>query len=393
MQSIVMNKSNHKIVILANKYPNFLEPNVNVFTQQIVWCFAERGYECIVICPVAINYKRQNYKFPSKRVEKTETGKEINIYHPKYIGLGQNGKTALRIRVRFTTEAYIDACEAVLKKMDLKNVVLFAEFLCPSGVAASILGKKYGLKAYMQCGEAIYQGDIRYGNSILKSKLLDGLNGVIAVSGHNKNYLVDAGVIDQERIIVLPSGYRKDRIFQRDKIEARKRLGLPLDKFIVGFCGSYDERKGVLRLQKAIDEIADESIVFAAVGKGEKVPTSKKCVWTGPINHKELAWFYSSIDVFAFPTYNEGCCTAIVEAIACGCPIISSDRSFNYEICDETNSLLIEPDDIDAMKENIIKIKNDKELRMKLSSGSLEKAKELSLDNKAQRVLQYMGIE
>ena len=243
----------------------------------------------------------------------------------------------------------------------------------------------------MQSGEATYQGDRKYGN-IKLAKLLNGLTGVIALSGQNKDYLVETGVVPADKVIILPSGYRKDRIFPRDKIESRKKFGLPIDKFIVGFCGSYDERKGVLRLQKAIDMIDDSEVVFAACGKGDCMPTSEKCVWTGPINHKELAYFYSALDVFAFPTYNEGCCTAIVEAIACGCPIVSSDRSFNYDICDSSNSILIDPDDIIGINDSILYLKNNKSEIDRLVEGSIKKSEGLSLDEKAKKVICFMDV-
>lgn len=380
------------IIVLANKYPNPVEPNVNVFTQQITWSFADLGLKCVVICPNAINY---NKKFKELKVfykEKTEKGNTVRIYRPRYFGLGQDGDKFQKLRVSFTTKMYMKAVEEVLKELDFSKAVLFAEFLCPSGVAASLLGKKFKIRSYMQCGEATYQGDKKYGNDKLANKLLVNLTGVIALSGQNRDYLVNAGVVPKEKIIILPSGYRKDRIYPRDKAESRRKLGLPEDKFIAGFCGSYDERKGVLRLQKAIDEIEDQDICFAACGKGECFPTSKKCVLTGPIDHKDLAYFYSALDVFAFPTYNEGCCTAIVEAIACGCPIISSDRAFNYEICDTSNSILINPDDIGAMKNSILSLKNNKEELKRLSQGSLRMAKGLSLDEKAKKVVNFMGI-
>lgn len=378
------------VVILANKYPNTIEPNVNVFTQQITWSFADHDAECIVICPVAVNYNKKNRFLPFFEEEASESGRKIKVYRPKYLGLGQDGKNAQKARVAITTALYIQAVEKILKKLQITNLVLFAEFLCPAGVAASVLGKKYGIPAYMQCGEATYQGEEKYGNKKLREKLLNGLTGVIALSGQNRDFLVDAGVVPGEKIIVLPSGYRKDRIYSRDKVEARKRLNLPQNKFIVGFCGSYDDRKGVLRLEKAVDLIKDPDVCLAACGKGKLEPTSEKCVLKGPIHHSELAWFYSAVDVFAFPTYHEGSCTAIVEAIACGCPIISSDRSFNYEICDATNSILIDPDDIEGMAENILKLKNDVQLRNKLSAGSLKMAKGLSLDDKAKKVLAFM---
>ena len=379
------------IIVLANKYPNNTEPNINVFTQQITWSFSDLGYKCIVICPTAVNYKKGNKSIPEHTVETTEKGNEIEVFRPRYYGLGQDGSKLQKTRVAITTGEYIRAVEKIIKKIDLGKTVLFAEFLCPSGVAASKLGEKYGLKSYMQCGEATYQGDKKYGNRKL-ARLLDSLTGVIALSGQNKDYLTGAGVVPEEKIIILPSGYRRDRIYPRDKMIARERLGFPKDKFIAGFCGTYDDRKGVLRLQKAIDMIDDPNICFAAVGYGKNVPDSPKCIWTGPINHDELAWFYSSIDVFAFPTYHEGSCTAIVEAIACGCPIISSDRSFNYDICNESNSILIDPDDIERLKESIVLLKNNAEERERLSAGSLEMSKGLSLDDKAQKIMQFMGI-
>ncbi|MBR3873233.1 MAG: glycosyltransferase [Clostridia bacterium] len=379
------------IIILANKYPNAVEPNVNVFTQQIAWSFADQGCRCIVICPLALNYDKRNKTLPQSETETTEKSNTVQVYRPYYLGLGQESKKLQKFRVAVTTRAYIAAAEKVLRMLNLTDAVLFAEFLCPAGVAASVLGKKYNVRSFMQCGEATYQGDKKYGNQKLRDKLLCHLTGVIALSGQNRDYLVNAGVVPNEKVIILPSGYRRDRIYQRDKLQARKKLGLPEDKFIVGFCGSYDVRKGVLRLEKAVDMIEDPDVCLAAVGRGTCMPTSPKCVWTGTINHEELAWFYSAVDVFAFPTYNEGCCTAIVEAIACGCPIISSDRPFNYEICNPTNSILIDPDDIEAMKNSILLLKNNPELRQSLSEGSLQMSQSLSLDEKAQRAIEFMN--
>ena len=380
------------IIILANKYPNIYEPNVNVFTQQVAWALLEADINVTIICPNPINYRKQNINIPFKSVEHNEQGNKLTNYRPKYVGMGQEVEHMQKLCVDVTTKMYINAVNRILKNRNLENTVLFAEFLCPSGVAASVLGKKYRVNSYMQIGEATYQGDKKYGNERLK-KLLEPLTGVIALSGYIRDYLLNANIIDQNKITILPSGYRKNRIYKRDKVEARKKLGLPLNKFIVGFCGSFDDRKGILRLEKAIDGITDNNVVLAACGKGKCSPESKKLVWNGPINHEDLAWFYSALDVFAFPTYYEGCCTAIVEAMACGCPIISSDRSFNYEICDESNSILIEPDDISAMRKAILTLKNDENIQISMSKASLRKSKDLSLDKKATKMIEFMNLK
>lgn len=377
------------LVILANKYPNLIEPNVNVFTQQVAWALLDNEINITVICPNPLNYCKDNKLLPYYSIESNESGKKLEIYRPRYFGLGQDRNFMQKLCVDITTKMYIKAVDSVLKKMCLDDTVILAEFICPSGVAASLLGKKYNINSYMQVGEATYQGDKKYGNIKLNKKL-ESLCGVIALSGYIRDYIINANIFEKNKIIIIPSGYRKNRIYKRDKNIARDKFNLPRDKFIVGFCGSFDDRKGILRLEKAIDSIDDQNIVLAACGKGELMPTSKKLVWNGPINHEELGWFYSAIDVFAFPTFFEGCCTAIVEAIACGCPIITSDRSFNYEICDKNNSILIEPTDIEAMKNAILEIKNDKNRREEMSKSSLKKAKNLSLDIKAKKMIDFM---
>lgn len=381
-----------QLVVIANKYPNEIEPNVNVFTQQVTWSIADEEVECIVICPMPINYNAKYAKLPYRAIEKTGLGTEVVVYRPKYFGLGIQGEALQKQRVSITTKLFTNAVEQVLKEIGISNSVLLAEFMCPTAVCASYLGKKYGIRSYMQYGTALYYGNEFYGNERL-AKLLENLDGVIALSGYNKLHLTENKVIPEEKIIILPSGYRKDRIYKRDKVEARKKLGLPLNNFIVGFCGSFDDRKGILRLEKAIDGITDNNVVLAACGKGKCAPKSKKLVWNGPINHEDLAWFYSALDVFAFPTYYEGCCTAIVEAMACGCPIISSDRSFNYEICDESNSILIEPDDISAMRKAILTLKNDENIQISMSKASLRKSKDLSLDKKATKMIEFMNLK
>lgn len=384
-----MKAEHKKIVIVANKYPNVLEPNVCVFIQQLVWSFADMGYDCNVVVPLPINLNREYRNIPYCVVENTERGTAVKVYHPQYISMGQSGATLQKQRVLFTTKMFERAVDSVIKKMDRTPDVLYSHFLCPAGVTVSRLGKKYGIPAYMAHGEALYAGNEKYGNKRLAQELT-GLNGVIAVSSQNKQYVVDAGIVKPEIVDIFPNGYREERFFPRDKAEARERFGFPQCEFIVGMCGSFDERKGVLRLQKAVDQIPD--VYFACAGKGEQNPSSEKCLWAKPVNNDELPYFYSALDAFVLPTQNEGCCNAIVEAIACGCPIISSDRAFNADICDHTNSLLVDPDNVDEIRNAILRVKEDNNLRQSLGEGSLRKSKELTLNARARRILTFMNL-
>lgn len=378
-----------EILILANKYPNPVEPNICVFIQQLVWEFADLGYSCSVIAPLAVNLNLKYKEIEEVSYEKTENNNKIVVYRPKYLSLGQGDGLAQKLRVSITTALYETAAIRVIKKYKIPFDTVYSHFLCPSGVVASRLGKKYHVPAFMAHGEALYAGDEKYGNKRL-AKELTGLKGVIAVSSQNRDYVVDAGIVKSDIVGVFPNGYRKERFYPRNKTESRKKFNFPENAFIVGMVGSFDERKGVLRLQEAVDQISNA--YFACAGKGEQNPSSEKCLWAKPVNNDELPYFYSALDAFVLPTQNEGCCNAIVEAIACGCPIISSNRTFNADICDCTNSLLVNPDNVDEIRNAILRIKEDSIFRQSLEEGSLRKSKELTLNERARRILTFMNL-
>lgn len=378
-----------EILILANKYPNPIEPNICVFIQQLVWEFADLGYSCSVIAPLAVNLNLKYKEIEEVSYEKTENSKKIVVYRPKYLSLGQGDGLAQKLRVSITTALYETAAIRVIKKYKIPFDTVYSHFLCPSGVVASRLGKKYRVPAFMAHGEALYAGDEKYGNKKL-AKELTGLKGVIAVSSQNRDYVVDAGIVKSDIVGVFPNGYRKERFYPRNKTESRKKFNFPENAFIVGMVGSFDERKGVLRLQEAVDRISN--VYFACAGRGEQNPSSEKCLWAKPVNNDELPYFYSALDAFVLPTQNEGCCNAIVEAIACGCPIISSNRTFNADICDRTNSLLVNPDNVDEIRNAILRIKEDSIFRQSLEEGSLRKSKELTLDERARKILAFMNL-
>src|SRR5699024_7768166 len=141
----------------------------------------------------------------------------------------------------------------------------------------------------------------------------------------------------EDKIKVIPNGFRPERFYPRSKIESREKFGLPKDKFIVAFVGSFDHRKGSRRLDEAVDQL--DSVYSIYAGKGEMPPQSTKCLYQNTVNNEDLPYFYSAADAFVLPTLNEGCCNAIIEAMACGLPIVSSNRPFNDDILDESCSI------------------------------------------------------
>ena len=138
----------------------------------------------------------------------------------------------------------------------------------------------------------------------------------------------------------------------------------------------------------------DKTIKSVFIGKPIEGQTRKpKCngtLFCGTLPHKEVAKYLNAADVFVLPTLAEGCSNSIVEAMACGLPIISSDLAFNWDILDETNSILINPMNVDEISNSIIKLKDSPHLRQSMSASSLIKTKELTIEIRVKKIIDFI---
>lgn len=375
-----------KICIITNKYPNPLEPNILVFVQQLVWEFADQGIDCCVVAPLPVNINPKYLNFPYKKIERTDKGNEVKIFMPKYIGFGQSNIFGLNPS-KLTTNNFTSAVSRVIKNMEQLPDAVYGHFITPAGIAAARIGEDFDIPSFMAYGEATLNTIKHFGIENTK-KELSKIDGIVAVSSKNKNTLVSTGIVEDNKIEVFPNGYRPERFYPRDKIKSREKFDLPYDKFIVSFVGSYDNRKGIKRLEKAIEELED--VYFISAGQGALEPNSNKCLYSGRVDNENLPDFYNASDIFVLPTLNEGCSNAIVEAIACGLPIISSDLPFNNEILDDTNSISVDPRSIEQIKIAINLLYKDRERLQRLHFGSLEKSKYLTLETRANNILNFI---
>ena len=369
-----------KICFLAGEYPTPEKPKSAVFYQNLINEFAKMNIECRVIHPYAINYNIKKTKL--KRVDNYK----VEVYRPKTITLGAK-------KIGKWNTAYATAClytysvKNILNQMNWKPDIFYAHFISPAGVIAAKLSKEMGIPAFIAYGESEPWSINTIGINRCK-RLLNSINGFISVSSKNKNDLINLNISDEYKVKVFPNAINNEIFYERDKTQARNKLGWSNDKFIVSFVGHFNDRKGVLRLEEAVKDIPNVYVAYA--GSGDLEPKSKNMIFCGNVSPDLMPWFLSASDVFVLPTLNEGCCNAIIEAMACGLPIISSDREFNYDILSNDNSILINPENIEDIKSAIIKLRDDESLRKSLKENSLKTSYRLRLKERSRNILEWM---
>lgn len=76
--------------------------------------------------------------------------------------------------------------------------------------------------------------------------------------------------------------------------------------------------------------------------------------------------------------------------MACGLPVISSNLPFNWDVLDETNSIMVDPENIDEIAHAIKCLHDDVPLRERLAVGALRKAESLTIDQRSKAIVEFV---
>ena len=375
---------------VAGNYPTETR-QVHVFLENIVTKLVDKGEECTVIAPqsyVAYFLKKGIRRdIVSERI--TPGGSKYTVYSPLYIVLP---KIKIGELSTLDLQRWIiyKALKRIYQKNDINADLIYSHFV-RIGMSGVRLAKELGIPSFIANGEADTYAEIKMNSKSLLKQTLKDATGIISVSTKNKNEIAklsgnDSKVLEKTSVIVNAAD--NDRFYQKDKIEIRKKMGWPLDAFVIAFTGSFIERKGVKKLSNVLDRFDDVYSIF--MGVGDEKPTCKNILHCGRVKNAEMNDFLNAADVFVLPTQAEGCSNAIVEAILCGLPVISSDREFNYDILDESCSILIDPNSEEDIYKAIKELKENDAYREKLRNGAIERSKMLSLNYRVERIQSFI---
>ena len=374
------------ICVISEGYP-FESDSWFSFVEQIVKAFCKNGVRCTVISPQSITKAliRKKKVRPVEWTQHTEYG-DIAVYQPYYFSVGSKCPVFLN---NIVYDDYIKSVVKIYKKKHLDADRFYGHFW-RSGIVAARLARKYNKPAFIACGEST----ISLFDRITREKYqedLDRIEGIISVSSENQRECERLGLLRGKKVTVIPNGIDGNSFKVFDKTRARDMIGAKSSDFIVAFVGAFIDRKGPNRVAQAITSVGDD-IKSVFIGKGALQPACEGILFKGALKHEDIPIFLNAADIFVLPTLAEGCCNAIIEALACGLPVISSALPFNDDILNDDYSIRVDPTNIEEIATAIKRLKDDPSLRLLMSENARQFAAGLDINNRAQKILDFMNM-
>jgi UDP-glucose:(heptosyl)LPS alpha-1,3-glucosyltransferase len=187
------------------------------------------------------------------------------------------------------------------------------------------------------------------------------LKMVIANSQQVKDEVIRHFRLPPERIRVVYNGldhqvFRPAGAAQRR--QERQRLGAPEEDGIILFAGSGFARKGLAYLFESCSRLKDNRLHLWVVGKGRvgryqalarQLGVAGRVRFWGP--QDEMAPFYQAADLLALPTLYDPCSNVVLEALGCGCPVITTAANGAAEFITpgDNGEVISRPDDIGVL--------------------------------------------
>ncbi len=375
-----------KLAVVARNYPSVQRIHNGIFVQQTAQAMAQRGAHITVIAPQPIRPSLKSNLSNHHDVDAHTPS--INVLRPSILSFSNIPLPIIGSTARLSTWSFVAMTQMVGKLLSPIPDCCYGHFLYPAGVAVARLAQTLGIPAVVAMGEGPPSCYESVPGLQQARRDIARFDGIIAVSGANRDYAVHKLGVDPSKITVIHNAVDTTHFYPRDRQASRIRYGLPLDVPIVAFVGGFEERKGPLRVAEALKVIPDVKAIF--LGAGQQRPEGPQVLFAGSVPHAEVPHWLSATDVFVLPTLAEGCPNVVLEAMACGLPVISSDLPFNHEIVDSSMSIFIDPMDITALSIAIRELVYDDQRRKHMGAVALERASKNTIQDRARHILHWI---
>lgn len=320
---------------------------------------AQRGYGVFVLnrlkavqqyCNIKVIAPLQWYPFMA-RFKKDFSGSTIpdreeiegvDVFHPRFAVVPRYLKW-------FDSLSYLWAASLValrLRKEAFNFDLVDVHWTYPDIVAGYVLARCSGKKYIVTVrGHEAFYDEERSIRRWLVACLLKQADFVVALSAELRDKVLALGAAP-DRVRVVLNGVDSQRFGYRDRDECRRQLGLSAEGRMILSVGRLTERKGHHELIRMIPLLVESGPVHLYIVGGVnreddfshklKAMIAELCpanvTLVERVVHDELASWYGAADLFCLATMSEGCPNVVLEALACGTPVVATNAGAISEL-------------------------------------------------------------
>ena len=344
-------------LVLSDTFPNRLAPWRGPYNRRQIECLAKRC-AVTVINPMPWPWLLRGAEQRALVSRADNVLEGIPLYHPLFWyapGVGRGG----------TWRGILAAARRTLRELDADPFdVVLATFAYPHGYAATHLARELEIPCVVKArGSDLHALPSSGGRRRRTADALRDADAVVAVSGNLKEIAIGLGA-RPDRVSMLPNGVDASAFPAIPRSEARRRLGMASERKILLFIGSLLPVKGVDLLlcafaKHAFTLEATRRPLLIVAGEGPmrsrleqlavREGLSDAVQHLGQISREDVALWMNAADAVALPSRNEGCPNVVLEALACGTPVVASRVGAVPDLLDESCGIMVEPNDVAAL--------------------------------------------
>jgi teichuronic acid biosynthesis glycosyltransferase TuaC len=327
-------KAGIKLLVFSSVFPNAVQPHHGVFVRERMRGLMSGAeppeIEVQVVAPTPwfpfASGLRPGYR-PVVPREEVQDG--VRVLHPRYLSVPGILKCLDGILL------FLSTLPALIRlRKSFRFDAIDAHFIYPEGLAAVLHGRVFRVPVLITL-RGMLPLLMRY--RLRRPQLRFALKRaarLIAVSGSLEQ---DALALGADRVRVIENGIDPRLFAPIGRIAARRSLGLPEDGPLLVSVGTLAPRKGFHLVMEAMAGLRPDlrfAIVGGAGAEGameselrslaERLGIADRVIFAGPRVRSELAAWYGAADLFVLASSHEGCPNVVLEALACGTPVVAT---------------------------------------------------------------------
>ena len=328
-----------RALVFSTLYPNRAQPNHGIFVEnRLRHTFALGGVEATVLAPVPY-FPFHNPVFGRyasfAAVPPVEVRHGLTVHHPRFPIIPKIGS---RLNPTFLYQAARRALKQMAKSGAEKFDLIDAHYFYPDGVAAARLARELEIPLLITGRGTdltlIPQSPPERAEIQWACKQASAL---ITVCEDLKDRLVALGE-PASRIVTLRNGVDLERFSPGNREAAR--ASLKLERFTLLSVGSLIPRKGHELIIAALAELPDAELLIAGSGPmrseleraAQAHDVAARVRFLGEIAHDALTDAYRAADIFVLASSREGWANVLLEAMACGTPVVATNVNGTPEV-------------------------------------------------------------